>query len=85
MAAIILRERVRFVRIAAVLLGFVGVVIIVFPRLSVGIGTTEALGVGLTLAFLVAVVFGLTVVKVTRGELNERFDHVVRPQMEIAE
>ena len=43
------------------------------------------LGVGLTLAFLVALVFGLTVVKVTRGELNERFDHVVRPQLEIAE
>ena len=34
------------------------------------------LGVGLTLTFLVAVVFGLTVVKVQRGELNEGFDHV---------
>ena len=43
------------------------------------------LGVGLTLVLLVAVVFGLTVVKVQRGELNERFDHVVRPAMEIAE
>lgn len=41
------------------------------------------LGVGLTLVFLVAVVFGLTVVKVQRGELNEGFDHVVRPAMEI--
>ena len=38
---------------------------------------------GLTLVFLVAVVFGLTVVKVQRGELNEGFDHVVRPAMEI--
>ena len=43
------------------------------------------LGVGLTLAILVALVFGLSVVKVSRGELNERFDHVVRPAMEIAE
>ncbi|WP_375279639.1 DMT family transporter [Pseudooctadecabacter sp.] len=49
LAALILGEKFRFVRIAAVLLGFVGVVIIVAPRLSVGIGSTEALGVGLTL------------------------------------
>ena len=49
LAAMILGERFRFVRIAAVLLGFVGVVIIVAPRLSVGLGTDEALGVGLTL------------------------------------
>lgn len=49
LAALILGERFRLVRIAAVLLGFVGVVIIVAPRLSVGLGSIEALGVGLTL------------------------------------
>ncbi len=49
LAALILGERFRFVRIAAVALGFVGVVIIVAPRLSVGLGTDEALGVGLVL------------------------------------
>ncbi|MFB1025518.1 MAG: DMT family transporter, partial [Octadecabacter sp.] len=49
LAAMILGEKFRFVRIAAVMLGFVGVVIIVAPRLSVGLGTNEALGVGLTL------------------------------------
>lgn len=49
LAALILGERFRAVRIAAVLLGFGGVVIIVAPRLSVGLGTSEALGVGLTL------------------------------------
>jgi len=49
LAAVILGERFRFVRIAAVMLGFIGVVIIVAPRLSVGLGSTEALGVGLTL------------------------------------
>ncbi len=43
------------------------------------------LGVGLTLTFLVAVVFGLTVVKVSRGEMAEKFDHVARPAMEVAE
>lgn len=49
LAALILGEKFRFVRIAAVALGFVGVVIIVAPRLSVGLGSDEALGVGLTL------------------------------------
>lgn len=49
LAALILGERLRFIRIAAVMLGFVGVVIIVAPRLSVGLGTLEAWGVILTL------------------------------------
>ena len=38
-------------------------------------------GVALTLVFLIAVVFGLTVVKVTRGDSLQGFDHVVRPEM----
>lgn len=56
LAALILGERFRLVRIAAVMLGFVGVVIIVAPRLSVGLGSVEALGVLLVLgsAFLAA-------------------------------
>ncbi len=49
LAALILGETFKLVRISAVLLGFVGVVIIVAPRLSVGLGSTEALGVGLVL------------------------------------
>jgi len=49
LAALILGERFRLVRIGAVLMGFVGVVIIVAPRLSVGLGSTEALGALLTL------------------------------------
>ena len=40
------------------------------------------LGVGLTLATFVAIVFGLTVVKVTRGDPMQAFDHVSRPEME---
>ena len=39
------------------------------------------LGLGLTLAAFVALVFGLTVVKVTRGEDVEAFDHAVRPAL----
>lgn len=42
-------------------------------------------GVGLTLVALVVVVFGLTVVKVTRGDPMQAFDHVVRPEMEAVE
>ena len=39
------------------------------------------LGVGLTLAGFVFIVFGLTYVKITNGSLNQGFDHVVRPEM----
>lgn len=39
------------------------------------------LGVGLTLLAFVAVMFGLTVAKVTRDGPAERFDHVARPAL----
>lgn len=39
------------------------------------------LGVGLLLAGFVALVFALTVVKVTRGDPMQGFDHVVRPEL----
>lgn len=38
------------------------------------------LGVGLCLLGFVALVFGLTVVKVTRGDPMQAFDHAVRPE-----
>lgn len=41
------------------------------------------IGVGLTLVGFIAVVFALTVVKVTRGDPMQAFDHVARPEMEI--
>jgi hypothetical protein len=40
------------------------------------------LGLGLVLGAFVALVFGLTVVKVTRGDPMQGFDHVVRPELE---
>ena len=40
------------------------------------------IGIGLVLVGFVAVVFALTVVKVTRGDPMQAFDHVVRPEME---
>ncbi|THD82212.1 hypothetical protein E7811_14135 [Aliigemmobacter aestuarii] len=39
------------------------------------------LGVGLLLVGFVALVFGLTVVKVQRGDPMQGFDHVMRPEM----
>lgn len=39
------------------------------------------LGLGLVLAGFVGVVFALTVVKVTRGDPMQAYDHVVRPEM----
>lgn len=43
------------------------------------------LGLGLVLAGFVALVFGLTVVKVTRVGQIQGFDHVVRPELVPAE
>jgi len=37
------------------------------------------LGLGLTLAAFVVLVFALTVVKVTRGDPMQGFDHTVQP------
>ncbi len=39
------------------------------------------LGVGLVLAAFVALIFGLTVVKVTRGDPMQAFDHTPRPSL----
>ncbi|MFZ1338874.1 MAG: hypothetical protein WAS26_07480 [Paracoccaceae bacterium] len=39
------------------------------------------LGLGLVLAGFVALVFALTVVKVTRGDPMQAFDHKVRPEL----
>ncbi|MEM6634287.1 MAG: hypothetical protein AAF667_00215 [Pseudomonadota bacterium] len=39
------------------------------------------LGVGLCLVSFVALMFGLTVVKVTGGDPMQGFDHVLRPEL----
>jgi len=39
------------------------------------------LGLGLALLAFAAVMFGLTVVKIDRGGINQGFDHVLRPEM----
>lgn len=40
------------------------------------------LGVALSLLGLVAISFGLAVVKITSGQTMQAFDHVARPEME---
>lgn len=42
-------------------------------------------GVGVTLALFIVLVFALTVVKVTRGDPMQAFDHSVRPEMATTE
>lgn len=39
------------------------------------------IGLGVVLIAFVAMVFGLTIVKVTQGNPMQGFDHVVRPEM----
>lgn len=38
-------------------------------------------GVGVTLVLFIVLVFALTVVKVTRGDPMQAFDHSVRPEL----
>jgi hypothetical protein len=40
------------------------------------------LGLGVTLVAFVVLVFALTVVKVTRGDPMQAFDHTVRPELD---
>ncbi|MFN3722670.1 MAG: hypothetical protein ACK4VZ_06475 [Paracoccaceae bacterium] len=40
------------------------------------------IGLGVTLVAFVVLVFALTVVKVTRGDPMQAFDHTVRPELE---
>ncbi|QQA42916.1 DMT family transporter [Pelagovum pacificum] len=50
LAALMLGERLRAIRITAVLTGLAGVLIITMPRLSAGTGTSEAVGAALALS-----------------------------------
>jgi len=68
LAALILGEKFRMVRIAAVILGFAGVVIIVAPRLTLGLGSEEAFGALLTLASACLAAFAQVFVKGMAGK-----------------
>ncbi|MBD1206341.1 MAG: hypothetical protein O9292_07015 [Rhodobacteraceae bacterium] len=42
-------------------------------------------GIAVTLALFIVLVFALTVVKVTRGDPMQAFDHSVRPELAVEE
>lgn len=42
-------------------------------------------GLGLVLLAFVAIIFGVTIVKVSNGGLVEAFDHTVRPSITVPE
>ena len=42
-------------------------------------------GLGVILVALMAVVFGLTIAKISAGQVAEGYDHVVRPELAVAE
>lgn len=63
LAALMLGERLRLIRISAVLVGLLGVVIITAPRFSGGFGTIEALGALLTLGSACAAALAQVYVK----------------------
>lgn len=48
-AAILLRERIRLVRVSAVIVGLIGVLIVMWPRLTFDVGDTALIGVIVTL------------------------------------
>lgn len=39
------------------------------------------LGLGLTLAAFIGIVFGMTIVKVSNGHMMQAFDHTLRPEL----
>lgn len=67
LAAVMLGERLRMIRISAVLIGLLGVVIIVWPRLSFGLGNAEALGALMVLASAVLAALAQVFVKGMSG------------------
>ena len=42
-------------------------------------------GVALSLVALIAIIIGLTVVKISRGDPMQGFDHAVRPELTVNE
>ena len=68
LAALMLGERLRLIRISAVLIGLLGVVIITAPRFSAGFGSTEALGALLTLGSATMAAFAQVFVKSMSGK-----------------
>ena len=70
LAALMLGERVRMIRITAVVVGLVGVTVIVWPRLSVEGSTAELIGAALVLGSALAAALAQIFVKRMTGTEN---------------
>jgi len=66
LAALLLGERVRFFRLSAVALGLVGVGIVIWPRLTVGAGMSDALALGALFVLAAAILRALVQIHVRR-------------------
>ncbi len=69
-AAVLLGERIRLIRISAVLTGLVGVVVILWPRLTVSADDGALFGAGLVLAAATLAAFAAIFVKSMAGREN---------------
>lgn len=76
LAAVILRERVRAYRWSAVVVGFLGILIILSPHLS-GAAPTEEASLGAMLAFASAIFMALAMITVRRLTSTERTSTIV--------
>ncbi|QGZ34153.1 DMT family transporter [Stappia indica] len=76
LAAIILREKVRAYRWSAVVVGFLGILIILSPHLS-GVAPTEEASLGAMLAFASAIFMALAMITVRRLTGTERTSTIV--------
>lgn len=76
LAAVILREKVRAYRWSAVVVGFLGILIILSPHLS-GAAPTEEASLGAMLAFASAIFMALAMITVRRLTSTERTSTIV--------
>ena len=67
LAALILGERIRLVRISAVIVGLIGVTIVMWPRLSIDLGDLAVLGALLTLVSAAMAALAQVFVKAMSG------------------
>jgi drug/metabolite transporter (DMT)-like permease len=77
LAALLLGERIRLIRITAVVLGLVGVAIMIWPRLGGGTGTGEAARLGAILILLATMARALVQIQVRKMVQTEHTAAIV--------
>jgi len=77
LAALMLGERIRLVRISAVLVGLVGVIVMVWPRLGGGLGAQDAAALGALLILGATTLRALVQIHIRRMVETERTSAIV--------